>query len=126
MLAGYSPQFAAFYGIVFTIVVSWFRKETRMGPKEIWLALVDAGKNCLFVAALTGAVGILIGVLSLTGIIVRFPYILVDLAGQSVLLTIGLIACATFVLGLPLPITATYWALAADERPTRMIPSTRA
>ena len=112
MLAGYSPQFAAFYGIVFTIVVSWFRKETRMGPKEIWLALVDAGKNCLFVAALTGAVGILIGVLSLTGIIVRFPYILVDLAGQSVLLTIGLIACATFVLGLPLPITATYLVVA--------------
>jgi TRAP transporter 4TM/12TM fusion protein len=112
MLAGYSPQFAAFYAIVSTIVVSWFRKETRMGPKEIWLALVDAGKNCLFVAALTGAVGILIGVLSLTGIIVRFPYVLVDLAGQSVLLTIGLIACATFVLGLPLPITATYLVVA--------------
>ena len=112
MLAGYSPQFAAFYGIVFTVVVSWFRKETRMGPKDIWLALVDAGKNCLFVAALTGAVGILIGVLSLTGIIVRFPYILVDLAGQSILLTIGLIACATFVLGLPLPITATYLVVA--------------
>ena len=112
MLAGYSPQFAAFYGIIFTIVVSWFRKETRMGPKEIWRALVDAGKNCLFVAALTGAVGILIGVLSLTGIIVRFPYILVDLAGQSILLTVGLIACATFVLGLPLPITATYLVVA--------------
>jgi TRAP transporter 4TM/12TM fusion protein len=112
MLSGYSPQFAAFYAIVSTIAVSWFRKETRMGPKEIWLALVDAGKNCLFVAALTGAVGILIGVLSLTGIIVRFPYILVDLAGQSVLLTVGLIACATFVLGLPLPITATYLVVA--------------
>jgi TRAP transporter 4TM/12TM fusion protein len=112
MLAGYSPQFAAFYGIVFTIVVSWFRKETRMGPKEIWRALVEAGKNCIFVAALTGAVGILIGVLSLTGIIVRFPYILVDLAGQSVLLTVALIACATFVLGLPLPITATYLVVA--------------
>ena len=112
MLIGYSPQFAAFYGIIFTVVVSWFREETRMGPKKIWRALVDAGKNCLFVAALTGAVGILIGVLSLTGIIVRFPYILVDLAGQSILLTIGLIACATFVLGLPLPITATYLVVA--------------
>jgi TRAP transporter 4TM/12TM fusion protein len=112
MLAGYSPQFAAFYAIVSTVIVSWFRKETRMGPKEIWRALVEAGKNCLFVAALTGAVGILIGVLSLTGIIVRFPYILVDLAGQSVLLTVALIACATFVLGLPLPITATYLVVA--------------
>jgi TRAP transporter 4TM/12TM fusion protein len=112
MMAGYSPQYAVFYAILSTIAVSWLRAETRMGPKEIWLALVDAGKNCLFVAALVGAVGILIGVLSLTGIIVRFPFILVDLAGQSVLLTIGLIACATFVLGLPLPITATYLVVA--------------
>jgi TRAP transporter 4TM/12TM fusion protein len=120
MLAGYSPQFAAFYAIVSTIIVSWFRKETRMGPKQIWLALVDAGKNCLFVAALTGAVGILIGVLSLTGIIVRFPYILVDLAGQSVLLTVALIACATFVLGLPLPITATYLVVAVIGAPALM------
>jgi TRAP-type uncharacterized transport system fused permease subunit len=83
-----------------------------MGKKHVLLANVYEGKNCIFVAALTGAVGILIGVLSLTGIIVRFPYVLVDLAGQSVLLTIGLIACATFVLGLPLPITATYLVVA--------------
>lgn len=117
MVAGYSPQVAVLYGIVFTIVVSWFRKETRMGPNEIWQALVDAGKNCLFVAALVGAVGVLIGVLSLTGIVVRFPYILVDLAGESVLLTIGLIACATFVLGLPLPITATYLIVAVVAVP---------
>ena len=72
-----------------------------MGPAQIWLALVEAGKQCLFVAALVGAVGVLIGVLSLTGIVIRFPYVLVDLAGDSILLTIGLIAVATFVLGLP-------------------------
>jgi TRAP transporter 4TM/12TM fusion protein len=117
MVAGYSPQFAALFAIVSTIVVSWFRKETRMGPREIWQALVEAGKNCLFVAALTGAVGVLIGVLSLTGIVIRFPYLLVDLAGNSILLTIGLIACATFVLGLPLPITATYLIVAVVAVP---------
>ena len=92
MVSGYSPQMAVLYGVISTIVVSWFRKETRMGPGQIWLALVEAGKQCLFVAALVGAVGVLIGVLSLTGIVIRFPYVLVDLAGNSVLLTIGLIA----------------------------------
>jgi TRAP transporter 4TM/12TM fusion protein len=112
LVAGYSPQLAALYGMISTIVVSWFRKETRMGLPQIWQALVDTGKNSLFVAALTGSVGILIGVLSLTGIVIRFPYLLVDLAGQSILLTIALIACATFVLGLPLPITATYLVVA--------------
>jgi len=117
MVAGYSPQMAVLYAIVSTVGVSWFRKETRMGPARIWEALVQAGKQCLFVAALTGAVGVLIGVLSLTGIVIRFPYLLVDLAGQSVLLTIGLIACATFVLGLPLPITATYLIVAVVAVP---------
>jgi TRAP transporter 4TM/12TM fusion protein len=117
LIAGYSPQLAALYGMLSTIVVSWFRKETRMGLPQIWGALVDAGKNSLFVAALTGTVGILIGVLSLTGIVIRFPYLLVDLAGQSILLTIALIAVATFVLGLPLPITATYLVVAVVAVP---------
>jgi TRAP transporter 4TM/12TM fusion protein len=117
MVSGYSPQMAVLYGIISTIAVSWIRKETRMGPVQIWLALVEAGKQCLFVAAFVGAVGVLIGVLSLTGIVIRFPYLLVDLAGNSILLTIGLIACATFVLGLPLPITATYLIVAVVAVP---------
>jgi TRAP transporter 4TM/12TM fusion protein len=117
LVAGYSPQLAAFYGMVSTIAISWLRKETRMGLPEIWQALVVTGKNCLFVAALTGAVGILIGVLALTGIVIRFPYLLVDLAGESILLTIALIAVATFVLGLPLPITATYLVVAVVAVP---------
>jgi TRAP-type uncharacterized transport system fused permease subunit len=108
---------AAFYGMLSTIALSWFRRETRMGPAEIWQALVNTGKNCLFVAALTGAVGVLIGVLSLTGIVIRFPYMLVELAGQSILITIFLITCATFVLGLPLPITATYLIVAVVAVP---------
>ena len=117
LMAGYSPQAAALYGMLSTIAVSWIRRETRMGPREIWEGLVEAGKNCLFVAALTGCVGVLIGVLSLTGIVIRFPYMLVELAGQSVLITIALIACATLVLGLPLPITATYLIVAVVAVP---------
>ena len=117
LMTGRSPQLAALYGMLSTIAVSWIRKETRMGPNEIWQALVNTGKNCLFVAALTGAVGVLIGVLSLTGIIIRFPYMLVELAGQSILITIFLITCATFVLGLPLPITATYLIVAVVAVP---------
>ena len=117
LMAGYSPQLSALYGMLSTIAVSWISRETRMGPTKIWLALVDAGKNCLFVAALTGCVGVLIGVLSLTGIVIRFPYMLVELAGQNVLITIALIACATLVLGLPLPITATYLIVAVVAVP---------
>jgi TRAP-type uncharacterized transport system fused permease subunit len=88
-----------------------------MGPREIWQALVDGGRDCLFVAALTGAVGVFIGILALTGIAIRFSYILVELAGQNLFLTIVLIAVATFVVGLPLPITATYLVVAVVAVP---------
>jgi TRAP transporter 4TM/12TM fusion protein len=114
---GFSPQGSAVYGILATVFVSWFRAETRMGPREIWQALVNGGRDCLFVAALTGAVGVLIGILALTGIAIRFSYILVELAGQNLFLTIVLIAVATFIVGLPLPITATYLVVAVVAVP---------
>ena len=76
-----------------------------MGPVRIWQALVDGGKASLFVAALTGAVGILIGVLALTGIGHRVPRTsLLEVAGKS--LPADACSClraATLVLGLALP-----------------------
>lgn len=117
LFSDFSPEGSAVHGIVATIVISWFRAETRMGWREIWQALVNGGKDCLFVAALTGAVGVLIGVLALTGIAIKFSYILVELAGQNLFLTIVLIAAATLILGLPLPITATYLIVAVVAVP---------
>ena len=80
LIAGYSPGTSAVYGIVSAIALSWTSSETRMGPRRVWQALVDGGKASLYVAALTGAVGVLIGVLALTGIGIKFSYILLELA----------------------------------------------
>jgi TRAP transporter 4TM/12TM fusion protein len=117
LINGYSPGSSAVFGIVTAIVLSWFSSETRMGPRRIWQALVEGGKASLFVAALTGAVGILIGVLALTGIGIRFSYILLEVAGKNLPLTLLLIAVATLILGLALPITATYLMVAVVAVP---------
>ncbi|MBI4487870.1 MAG: TRAP transporter fused permease subunit [Deltaproteobacteria bacterium] len=117
LIIGYSPGSSAVFGIATAIALSWIRSETRMGPVRIWQALVEGGKASLFVAALTGAVGVLIGVLALTGIGIRFSYILVELAGKNLPLTLLLIAVATLVLGLALPITATYLMVAVVAVP---------
>jgi TRAP transporter 4TM/12TM fusion protein len=117
LINGYSPGSSAVFGIVIAIALSWFSSETRMGPRQIWKALVEGGKASLFVAALTGAVGILIGVLALTGIGIRFSYILLEVAGKSLPLTLLLIAVATLILGLALPITATYLMVAVVAVP---------
>jgi TRAP transporter 4TM/12TM fusion protein len=117
LVMGYAPGSAAVFGIITAVALSWLRSETAMGPRAIWRALVAAGKASLYVAALTGAVGVLIGVLALTGIGIKFSYILVELAGKSLPLTLLLIAVATLVLGLALPITATYLMVAVVAVP---------
>jgi TRAP transporter 4TM/12TM fusion protein len=117
LIIGYSPGSSAVFGIVTAIGLSWVSRETQMGPLEIWEALVEGGKASLFVAALTGAVGILIGVLALTGIGIKFSYILLEVAGKNLPLTLLLLAAATLVLGLALPITATYLMVAVVAVP---------
>jgi len=117
LVRGLSPERSAVYAILSAIAISWVRRETRMGPRAIWEALVDGGRSSLFVAALTGAVGVLIGVLALTGIGIRFSYIVVSLAAGRLWLTLLLVAVSTLVLGLALPITATYLIVAVIAVP---------
>ena len=117
LIIGYAPGTAAVYGIATAIVLSWLNPATRLGPARIWRALVEGGKASLYVAALTGAVGVLIGVLALTGIGIRFSYILVEVAGTNLPLALLLLAVATLVLGLALPITATYLMVAVVAVP---------
>jgi TRAP transporter 4TM/12TM fusion protein len=117
LIWGWAPGTAAVFGIVSAVVLSWLVPGARLGPARIWEALVEGGKASLFVAALTGAVGILIGVLALTGIGIRFSYVLVEVAGGNLPLTLLLLAVSTLVLGLALPITATYLMVAVVAVP---------
>jgi len=54
MLQGYSPFYSAVWAILVTVVLSWFRKENRMGPKEVFDALVGGVKSSLSVGSLVG------------------------------------------------------------------------
>jgi TRAP transporter 4TM/12TM fusion protein len=117
LIWGWAPGTSAVFGILTAIGLSWLMPGSRLGPARIWEALVEGGKASLYVAALTGAVGILIGVLALTGIGIRFSYVLVELAGGSLPLTLLLLAVSTLVLGLALPITATYLMVAVVAVP---------
>lgn len=114
---GYSAPLSVVYATVATVVVSWFRPETRMGAKEIWEALVEGGRAAVFVGVVTGAVGIIIGIVSLTGIGIRFSTIVITLSGQSLITALVLITAASFILGLGMPITAAYLVVAATAAP---------
>ncbi len=108
MLAGFSPGYSAILGIVNCLVISWFRKDTRITPKRFVEASRAGAENSLKIGATLGVIGIIIGVLTYSGLILTFADIVIELAGGSLILTILLIALASLVLGMGVPVTAAY------------------
>ncbi|MFO7885910.1 MAG: TRAP transporter fused permease subunit [Desulfobacteraceae bacterium] len=108
MLYGYSPGYSAIAGLISCIVISWFRKDTRIGLKEFVEASRDGTENSLKIGATVGVIGIIIGVLTFSGLVLTFADIMIELAGGSLILTILLIALASLVLGMGVPVTAAY------------------
>ncbi|MEJ1438456.1 MAG: TRAP transporter fused permease subunit [Candidatus Sedimenticola sp. (ex Thyasira tokunagai)] len=108
MLYGYSPGYSAILGIISCIVVSWFRTETRIGPKEFLEAARDGAESSLKIGATVGVIGIIIGVLTFSGLVLTFADIVIELADGSLVLTILFIALASLILGMGVPVTAAY------------------
>ena len=120
MILGYSPGFAAFWATLSCVAVSWVRKETRMGPREIWEAIQNGARNTLMIGATVGVIGIIVGTISLTGIGLKFSEIIISAAGGNLLLALVLIAFASLILGMGVPVTAAYLIVAVLAVPPLM------
>ncbi|MCP4472469.1 MAG: TRAP transporter fused permease subunit [Gammaproteobacteria bacterium] len=108
MLMGFSPGYSAILGIVTCIVVSWFRKETRVDLKGFALASRAGAESSLKIGATVGVIGIIIGVLTYSGLILTFADIVIELAEGKLWLTILFVALASLILGMGVPVTAAY------------------
>jgi len=108
MLKGYSPGYSAILGIVTCIVVSWFRKDTRIGLRGFMEASRAGAESSLKIGAMVGVIGIIIGVLTYSGLVLTFADIVIELADGKLWLTILLIAFASLILGMGVPVTAAY------------------
>lgn len=108
MLSGYSPGYSAILGICTCLVISWFRRDTRIGLKRFVEASRNGTENSLKIGATVGVIGIIIGVLTFSGLVLTFADIVIELAGGSLFFTILLIALASLVLGMGVPVTAAY------------------
>lgn len=108
LVAGYSAYKAAFYSILVTIVVSYFRPETRLTPNRIWEAMVTGAKNSLAIGGAVGTIGIIIGVINLTDLGSIFPHLVLSVAGSNRAVAVLLLAAASLVLGMGIPVTAAY------------------
>ncbi|WHX98357.1 TRAP transporter permease [Neobacillus sp. DY30] len=108
LMSGMSVIRAALWSIVITVAVSAIRKETRIGFKGMVEALVDGARSALGVAAATAAAGIIVGVVTKTGLGLKMANGLIDLAGGALLPTLFLTMIAALILGMGSPTTANY------------------
>jgi TRAP transporter 4TM/12TM fusion protein len=117
LVNGNSPSLAGFYSIVLTVVISWFRKETRMMPKDIFNALASGGRNALAMSTTAGAVGILVAAISLPGLGMRISSIIIQLSGGNLPIALALVMVASFVLGMGMNVTSAYLILIVITAP---------
>jgi TRAP transporter 4TM/12TM fusion protein len=107
LVDGRSPLFAGFWGLVAAFALSWLRKDTRIGPARLLALLSDSAHAAMPVALACATVGIVVGVVSTTGLGLKLATGIVGLAGGSLLLTLILTMVAALVLGTGLPTSAT-------------------
>jgi TRAP-type uncharacterized transport system fused permease subunit len=109
MVAGLTPFRAVFWATIAAIVMSAIgRREHWMTPRRVGSALVGGGQDVLPVLATTAVAGIIVGVVTLTGLGLKAAGLIVGLAGGSLPLTVVYAAIAVWILGLAVPVTASY------------------
>ena len=117
LIKGYTPTFAAVAGIAAIIVSSWLNPRTRMGFKDVLDALAAGGQNMVSTGVILLCSGIVIGVVLLVGMGIKFSMLISSISQGSLLITIVLVALASLILGMGLPVTASYIVLAVLAAP---------
>nr|WP_221223457.1 TRAP transporter fused permease subunit [Roseococcus suduntuyensis] len=140
ILAGYTPYLAAFVGITACVVVGFLNPRNRLTLKDLWIALDTGARYALAVGAAAAAVGMVVGVVTLTGAGFRVGFIVtqaaasaaafftpvldlmpagfVSLQGLTLFLTLLFVAIICVLMGAGIPTTALYIILAAIAAPS--------
>src|SRR5213594_4463860 len=108
LVGGRSPLFAGFWALVAAVVASQVRPDTRIGWRQAVDVLVGSAGSALPVALACATVGIVVGVVSATGLGLKLAGGIVGLAQGNMLATLLLTMLAALVLGTGLPTSATY------------------
>jgi len=116
LIVGYTPTYAAGVSMLAVIAASWLGK-TPMGPRAIVEALALGARNMVTTGLLLVAVGLVVNVIATTGIGNTVSLMINDWAGGSLLITLVLVALVSLVLGMGLPVTASYVVLATLSAP---------
>ena len=117
MSAGKTASLSASIAIVVAIVVSFFDKETRFTPVKLLETIETGARNAIGVTVACGMAGIVIGVISYTGLATTLFNVIVPIARQNVFLALFLTMIACIICGMGVPTTANYILMATITAP---------
>jgi TRAP transporter 4TM/12TM fusion protein len=117
LVSGRTPLFAAFYGIVSSIVVSYVRRHTRLGAGPMAHALAKGAKTAVPVAVALLCAALVVGVVELTGFGLRFTALVIRFSGASLPIAMIMVSVVTIILGMGLPTAAAYLIVAIFGAP---------
>jgi len=106
-----------FWATVVVYAVSFLDRESALVPRRLVTALKDGSQQVLTVAATCAAAGIIVGVVAKTGLGLKFSATVIDYAGGSLILTALYTALIVWIVGLAVPVTASYIICAVIAAP---------
>jgi TRAP transporter 4TM/12TM fusion protein len=117
LIYGYTPTYSAGISILVIVASSYLTKTKRMGIKEIMEALASGAENMIVTGVLLVGVGVVVGVINISGIGVTFSQLIMEWSNSNLFIALLLVAIASLILGMGLPVTASYVVLAVLSAP---------
>jgi len=121
LMEGFTPAYAALIGLGLSVVAGMLKKATRMSVPDIVNALEAGARGALGVAIACATAGIIVGVVTLTGLGLKMANGLVDIAGGNLLLTMFFTMITSLILGMGVPTTANYVITATMAAPALVL-----
>jgi TRAP transporter 4TM/12TM fusion protein len=108
LVIGYSPMKAGLWSIGAVFLFSFVRRATRMGPMKLIEALRKGGTGCLEVVTACACAGIVIGVVTQTGLGLKFSTLVIEASKGFLPLALTFIAMTSLILGMGVTTSAAY------------------
>ncbi|HSF18838.1 MAG TPA: TRAP transporter fused permease subunit [Vicinamibacteria bacterium] len=112
ILAGYTVFRSVSLSLALVLVLGFVNPQSRLSRKALETALLRTARGSVPLVAASASVGIILGVVTLTGVGTRFPQQILNLSGESLLLALALIMVGSIVLGMGLPSAVCYLLMA--------------
>jgi TRAP transporter 4TM/12TM fusion protein len=120
MVMGYSATLSVLYAMAAAVLLSFIRPEQALWPRRLVETLASGAIQAVGIAATCASAGIIVGVITLTGLGLKFSDIAIQAAGGSVVVTAIYTALIVWVIGLAVPVTASYIICAVVAAPALM------